>query len=804
MASFIVRTYAQNGGKVSGRVNRVETSVKDIGATVSLLQANDSSVVRSLVPNKDGLFVFENIPFGKYLVVATSAEQRKTYSGIFEVRPDKQSIDLPSIHLTPESKSLAGVTVIAKRPLIEHKIDRMVVNVEASITNAGATALDVLEKSPGIIVDNDGNISLKGKKGVLVMIDGRPTQLGGADLANLLRNMSSAQMDKIEIMTNPPARYDASGNAGIINIITKRNKIKGHSGSASLNYSQGRYPKTNEGFNFSYWGGKINLFTNFHHNYRKDFGTLTIQRNLRNNETKELENLFDQRADRIWEASSYSARTGLDYFVNKKTTLGLAFNGFSNLSIFNNKNRTNILTPSKEMESITRATVNNTSQWKNFSANMYFRKVFDSSGRELTADVDYATYGSTNDLLMSNAYYDAVGNYSGNADSLQGSLPQNIEIYSGRIDYIHPVKKGLRLETGIKSSIVRTDNNAGYDSIQNGILVHDLYRSNHFIYEENINAAYINLSKTLSKKVNVQFGLRLENTNAKGNQLTTGEKFDRHYAQLFPTAYFQYKANARNNFGLNFGRRVNRPNYQSLNPFIRFIDKYTYNQGNPDLKPQLSNNFELSHTYNNILTTTLNYSETKDIIQAVIEQKGQEAYERQANIASLRQFGVAVSMNNPITKWWTNNIYVHIYNNSFKGIVNNTSVSFSATRFSLNGTQQFKMLKTLTGEISGMYRSPGIEGVIKVQSMGMLSAGLSQQILKKKGTLRLTVRDIFYTQRTSATIRYGNVDAAFQQERDSRVVNIGFSYRFSKGKANSQRKRTNGSTGEEQNRVGVE
>jgi outer membrane receptor protein involved in Fe transport len=255
---------------------------------------------------------------------------------------------------------------------------------------------------------------------------------------------------------------------------------------------------------------------------------------------------------------------------------------------------------------------------------------------------------------------------------------------------------------------------------------------------------------------------------------------------------------------MNFGRRIRRPNYESLNPFIRFIDRYTYSQGNPDLKPQFSNNVELTHTYKNAFTTTLNYTATNDIIQGVIEQKGQEAYSKQANIASLRQVGIAFSANHALNKWWKNSFYINVFNNTFSGVVNTAPVHFSATSFSLNGSQQFKLSKTLTAEINGFYRSAWLEGVIKVNPIGMLALGASKQVMKDKGTLRLTVRDILQTQQSRAVTKYGNVDASIQEKRDSRAVNVGFSYRFNKGKMGAQRKKTAGSAGDEQNRVSVE
>lgn len=794
---------AQNSGKVWGTIKSSgETAEVPSGATISLLKAKDSTAAKFMVAQKDGSYTFENIIFGKYLVSVTSVGYKKSFSTPFEINSGNQSIQVPFIELVALPKSLTGVTVTATRPLIEQKIDRTIVNVDASITNMGTSALEVLEKSPGVTVDRDGNISLKGKEGVLVMVDGRLTQLGGADLANLLRNMSSNQLDQIEIMTNPPARYDAAGNAGIINIKTKKIVTAGINGSANISYSQGRYPKSNEGINLNYRKGKVNVFTNLSHNYQKGFGRLRFNRNIFDNNTNNIKNIFNQEANRIAEGNSFSSKAGIDFFATKKTTFGAVVSGNTRSMSSSNVSNTYISNASKNLQSVTNAVVGNESDWNSFSTNLYFRTVLDKKGREITSDIDFLKYGSTNEQFMVNSYTDAFGDPYVKADSLMGLLPQDIQVYSGRIDYLHPLKKDARFEAGIKSSIVRTDNDANYDSIQQGNIVHDFNRSNHFVYEEAINAAYVNLSTPLSKKLSAQFGLRLENTLSKGKQLTTGVNFERPYTQLFPTAYFQYKANDKNNLGANFGRRVRRPNYQSLNPFINFIDRYTFSQGNPDLKPAVSNNFEVSHTWKNKITTTLNYTTTKDIIDAVIEQRGNEAYTMPANIASLKQYGLSVNANTPITKWWTSNININAFNNHYKGIVNKTPVELAATSYIINATQQFKITKTLTGEINGRYRNSWLEGVIKAKPVGFMGAGLSQQVLKNQGTVRLTIRDMFYTQKFRGKTQYGNVDFEMEQVSESRVVSIGFSYRFSKGKKIAPVKRTSGSANEEQERIG--
>ncbi|HLG40304.1 MAG TPA: TonB-dependent receptor, partial [Chitinophagaceae bacterium] len=725
-------------------------------------------------------------------------------SPVFEITEANPEVSVSAFTMNETVKALGEVTVSAKRPFVEQKIDRMVVNVEASVTNMGSTALDVLEKSPGISVDKDGNISLKGKQGVIVLIDGRESRLDGTDLANYLRSLSSSQLDQIEIMTNPPARFDASGTSGVINIKMKKTKTLGYNGTLNAGYGQGYYPKANEGLNFNYRKNKVNLFSNLSHNYNKNFGQLEIHRTFRDKTTKELLSNFDQLARMQRESNNYSARVGVDYFASKNTTLGAVVNGFVSDRSSINRNTTDISDQFGNPDKQTKAVGLGNQVFKNFGTNLNFRRVMDTMNSELTADIDFVLYDSKNQQDLFSYYFTAGGVPTEKGDSLLGDLPQNIKIYGGRIDYTKNLKKEIRLEGGVKTSFVRTDNNAIYDSVVYGSIIHDLNRSNHFIYEENINAAYVNFSAPINKKWSIQTGLRLENTNAKGNQITTNVKFERHYTQLFPTIYLQYKPDKSNSVVLNYGKRIRRPDYQRLNPFINFIDRYTYQQGNPNLKPQFSHNIELSHGYKGFVTTTLNYTRTTDIIQQVLEQNEEknETYVRQANIAKQRQYGISVNITMPLTKWWRNNLFVNTFNNRFDGIVNDTLISVSATTLQLNGSQQFKFAKTWSAEISGFFRTGGIEGVIVGKSLGMIAAGVSKEVFKKKATIRLNVRDILYTQRFRGSSKYSNIDASFRETNDSRVVNIGFTYRFSKGKMGQSVKRRASSASDEQSRVG--
>jgi iron complex outermembrane recepter protein len=795
--------YAQvKNGKVSGTV--IDGNTKTIeSATITLLRATDSSVVKMSVADKTGKYEFDAVPEGRYLVSITAVGHNKCFSESFAITAANSLAVVKTIELVPKPKAMGEVTVTAKKPLVEQKIDRMVVNVEAAVTNVGATAMEVLEKSPGITVDKDGNISLKGKQGVQVYIDGRPSYLAGNDLANYLRNMNASQLEQIEIMTNPPAKYDAAGNSGIINIKTKKTKQFGYSGSISSTWSQGRYAKLSESANFNYRKNKVNLFTNISYSNRKNFQDLDIQRKFIDNGTKEVKSHFDQLGKMRDGGESVNGKLGLDFFATKKTTIGAVVNGFYNPSYFTSRSNVAISNPNKILLSRTLSSTRTDKKWKHMGANLNLRHVFDSTGRELTIDADYLRYNSSNTQNLLNAYFNPDGTSFGKSDTLLGNLPQHIKIYTAKADYVQPLKNNAKFEAGIKTSFVKTDNNAIYDSLKNGVRVSDMGRSNHFIYDENVNAAYVNYSRPLSKKITAQLGLRLEHTNAKGKQVTTGEDFSRNYVQLFPTAYLQYTPNEKNSFVLNYGRRIERPDYEDLNPFITFLDKYTFEQGNPNLRPQFAHNIELSHTYKGFLTTTLNYNSTTDIIQDVLEQHTDknESFIKKSNIASRKQYGISVNAGGQIKKWWTANLWTNLYNNHYKGIVNGDDISLGATSLQMNLSNQFKFNKGWSAELSGFYTSPQVEGVFRINGFGKMDMGVTKQILKGKGTLRLSGRDVLWSQKISGTSRFSNIDAMFQQRRDSRQVALGFTYRFSKGKMGNNQKRKTGGADDEKNRV---
>ncbi len=800
-------------GHVTGTVTDGDTRTVEL-ATITLKNAADSSVAKMGVADKTGHYSFEGLAEGRYFVSISAVGHEPGTSMVFSISAANPSVEVPSIELVPVAKAVSGVTVTARKPLIEQKIDRTVVNVDASITNVGNSALEVLEKAPGITVDKDGNISLKGKQGVQIYIDGRPSYLSGADLANLLRSMTASQLEQLEIMTNPPAKYDAAGNAGVINIKLKKNKQFGYNGSITAGFTQGRYPRTDDNASFNYRNQKLNVFSNLSLTRNQRGQELYITRNFRDNNDNIL-SMFDQTTRMKNRRGYYSANAGLDYTVSNKTTVGVVLSTFYNPGTWSAATGSSIYEPDGSLNGTTDALSKTHQTWKNFSGNLNFRTVFDSAGQELSGNIDYISYDASNSQSLTSHYFDKFGAPSEVPDTLLGNLPQNIKIYSGKLDYTLPLQHDASFEAGIKSSYVETDNNAIYDNMEMGSAVLDSARSNHFIYHENINAAYVNYRRPLGKKWNTQLGLRAENTNANGRSIgyeynsgtnefeASTKTFSRNYTQLFPTAYLQYKASDKHSFVLNYGRRINRPDYEDLNPFIEFLDRYTFRQGNPNLKPQFAHNIELSHTYKSILTTTVNYTSTVDIIQDVLQQNTatSETFISKSNIASSHQWGLSVNAGFDLAKGWSMNLYGIAYNNHFRGMVNNVPIELSLTGAMFQGQTQIKWGKGWGAELSGFYRTRALEGVIFIEPMGQVSAGFSKQILKKKGSLRLNVRDIFAGSVFTGSSRYGDVDARFRNVNDSRAVTLTFSWRFAKGKQmqNGQRKR--GGADDEQNRV---
>ncbi len=794
---------AQTTGKITG-------SIKDGGqqqvidaATISLLKAQDSVLVKISLTDKQGNYMFENVKAGSYILLATSVGHNKTYSPLINVTQGNET-SVGVLQLVPAAKTLQEVSVTTKKPFIERKIDKTILNVDALISNAGSTALEVLEKAPGVSVDKDGNISLKGKQGVRVMMDGKPSYISGAELVNFLRNLPSSNLDQIEIMTNPSAKYDASGNSGIINIKTKKIKQTGFNGSLSSTYSQGVYAKTNNSLNLNYRVNKINVFSTVSANYRKGFEKLNINRKYTNAD-ESLKAIFDQNTGSIRNNYNYNAKLGMDFYANKKTTLGFVLTGYTTPG--NEKGHSTSLLKNNMgiLDSIVTAKRDENSKWKNGAINFNLRHTFDSTGRELSADIDYLQYSSTKNQLFDNGTFnqDWIKKYN---DVLAGELPSDIKVYSAKADYSQNLKKGIKLETGLKLSYVTSDNNANYFNVVNNIKNIDWDKSNHFIYKENVNAAYINFSTTV-KKWGLQLGLRAENTNNQGNQFGNPDQiahpdssFKTSYTNLFPTTYISYNASEKNQYSFSLGRRINRPDYEDLNPFLFFLDKFTYGAGNPFLKSSYANVFEASHTYRQFLTTTLNYSSTKNLFNETFEQKGFATIVRQGNFGKVNNLSLSVNAQLKPVKGWNAMLYGEGRYQEFKGLLSNTNLNIRSTYYTVNINNQFAFKKGWSAELSGFYRTKAIEGQLIIHAISQVNAGVKKDILKGKGSLKLNIKDMLGPMKVKGNIDFQNTQASFNQQRDSRTIALNFNYRFGKP-IKGLKNRKSGGANEEQGRI---
>lgn len=438
-------------------------------------------------------------------------------------------------------------------------------------------------------------------------------------------------------------------------------------------------------------------------------------RKFRNN-SGDLTAVFDQLSQNQFKGHNHNLRIGMDYSIDKKTTLGIAVNKMYNPRQFGSKSVSDIYDGSGRLDSTNMADSRSKDPWKNTGVNINFRKLLDTSGKELSADVDYVYYDSRNQQTSYNYTYFYPGFKLIDSFFLKGNFPSDIKIYSAKIDYVHPLKKGAKIEAGLKSSYVQTDNDAQYTTLDNvkNEWVNDGTRSNHFLYDENINAAYINYSRQI-KKWGVQSGLRFEQTIATGKQLSNDKDFARNYGQLFPTIYISYGMDKKNKFGLSYGRRIQRPNYRDMNPFQYFLDQYTYMEGNPYLTPQFSHNIEFSHNYKGELNTAINFTQTTDIINDVFKQNNttKVTFLTKENIAKRRNIGIAISYNKAITKWWTTSVFTNVFNNYYEGFVNNRPLKANISSYMFNINNQLQFKKGWGAEVSGFYRS-------KIQDNGIM------------------------------------------------------------------------------------
>ncbi|SNC64090.1 Outer membrane receptor proteins, mostly Fe transport [Hymenobacter gelipurpurascens] len=806
--SSAAQAQTQTASSLSGSI-KTQAGAPIEYATVVLHRATDSTVVKSEFSDEKGLFRIEQAAAGRYLLSASQVGFVRTWSKPFEL-PAASASPLALTLQASGATNLKEVQVIGQKPLYEREADRTIVNVEGSTLAAGNTSLDVLRRAPGVTIDGNDNLALRGKQGLLVLIDGKRQPMTGTELADYLRALPADQLKNIELITNPPAKYDAQGGAGIIAINLKKDQRQGTNGSINSSYGRSFYGgKFTSGISLNHRNKGLNVFGSYTYSERQMQPQLTISRDFfavsdqgGNPVTRTFTGSSQQHTVMQPHGRSHTAKVGLDYTLSERTVVGVALNGLTNRIPQNGTNFTQLFDAQGGLQETYRSTNTRALKAPNGAVNLNFKHTFpapDSGGaRELTADVDYARY-------IADRAQNLTTRFESNRPTfiLRGDQEGDLTIKSAKADYVQTLSKQLRLEAGAKVSQVYSDNDVvfinnlgrgGLDSV-------DVGKTNRFRYDENISAAYGTLTFTPQPGLTLTGGLRGEQTSATGRQSVGNEDFDRNYFQLFPSAALKRELSKDHELSVSLSRRIDRPSYNQLNPFRVYIDATTYNSGNPNLRPQTSYNAELTHTFKQKYTTGLSYTNTHlPIIQVVqpapASEGSQQVVSTSVNLQTQHYYALTLTV--PLEPVKDLSIYNNavLYYSRFEGNLAGTSLNRGRTAFNLSSNTTYKFGKDWTVELNGSYQSREVYGFLDVRPYGEVTAGVQKGLWDRKATLKLNMSDIFFTSPIRATSAYTNYVENFYQRIDSRVLTLSFSYRFGNDKLSPTRRRSGGAEDE--------
>jgi outer membrane receptor protein involved in Fe transport len=796
--TMTLSSWAQSSFSVTGNVLDEKSEALPF-ANVLLLSSADSSLSKAMASELDGSFAIEISKSGNYFVKISSVGYEDFLSPKFQLNKESSNFKFQPIKLIQSTNALDEVKVVAKKPFIEQQIDRTVVNVENSIVASGNTALEILEKAPGVVIDRQNNaIKLKNKNGVLVQIDGRKSYLSQDALMQMLSNMNSDEITSIEIITNPSSRYDASGNSGIINIKLKKNKAFGTNGTLSLSAGDAFVPNSTDDL----YRGSANLTLNHRNEKVNVFGSANLSRNafyndntlIRSTNFEGLKSQFDQNSKRFGNGIYSSTRLGADYFASDKTTYGIMLdaNNWNGQMVSNGLTKITEIQDAVETASSLVPTSNRDMNDWNYTGNFNIKHNFNENGKEMMFDADYSGFRNYAFQSFDTRFFDGSQNQT-NTLIQRNTTPTDIDIFAAKVDFTIPTESKYKFEFGAKTSFVKTDNDFRFDVENDGIWTADPGKTNHFVYTEFVNAAYFNVGKQWDK-IGFQTGLRAEHTKSEGNSLTLSEVVPRSYLSLFPTAFLNQKVNDKNSLRYSYSRRIGRPNYQQLNPFLFFLDPYTFQKGNEFLKPQFTDNAELTYSYDNKISMTLGYAFTKDNMFDVIEQDDETrvTYQTNTNLEKVKNYSANLSFPISVAKWWNmhnnfNLYYTRYQDSNLSGGV----LDVSQTAFNFYTGSTFTLKNDWSAEANMWFNSPQVLGIItQTKPQYAVNAGIQKSFWEKKGRLKLNISDIFLTSFFNGDIDYQNIDMTVKSRWTSRRATLNFTYNFGNQNVKGNRKRS--------------
>ncbi len=771
-------------------------------ANVALLNARDSTVTKGTASDQQGTYAFENVRTGRYIMRATAVGYQKVYSTLVDVA--QTPVNVPTLALTETTGKLTEVQVTAKKPFVEQQLDRMVVNVANSIVGSGSTALEVLEKAPGVTVDyQNERLQLRGKDGVIVQIDGKQTYLSAEDVIALLRSMSSDNIETIELITNPSARYDAAGNSGIINIRLKKNTNVGTNGTVSVAGGSGRYDRARGSLQLNHRTSKVNLFGSYSLNRGGNYLDFLLTRDQPDPGPADASrrNIASQYTYLKFRDLGQNAKAGLDFSPTKNTTIGVVWTGFWS----DNSQRGPVKASFRRIEGGPLYLQTQTERVydifsQNQVGNLNVQHSFGEKKGQLTADVDIGHFSRqfTNSLLTETLI--PIGDVSLPIEGLLNTQPSTVDIRTVKADYNRPLSNGWKLETGFKRASVKTDNDLRLSSGPAGALVPDPALSNRFQYTELVNAAYVSVSGKLGHgegpKTDVQVGLRAEHTHSEGNSLTLNQIVARDYLKWFPSLFVSRPLSPNQTLTLSYSYRIDRPNYQSLNPARSYVDPYAYYQGNAYLTPQFTHALEGKVSLKNGVFASLGVNYTTDLIFFTIYALGgNKMYVTYENLGQSQGYTLTLSWPITVVKGWQLQTNVLGYYNRFQYNYEGTLLQFQNIAGRLNGNNAFTLGHGWTAELNGWISTPAVNAIWRSPWLGALDTGV-QKAVSSALKVKFSVQDVFHTNRMLPTVKTPTNNQAGIRTFDTRIAMLNLTYTFGNQKLKAERQRRTGSDDE--------
>jgi hypothetical protein len=765
-------------------------------ANVALVEAGTGNLLTGDVTKEDGTFEIESIHTGAMLLKVSSIGFETYSSEKFDLKSGSTKVFM-NIELKEELGNLKEVTVKATRPEIIVEADKTTINVEGTVLAEGNTALDVIGRSPGVYIDENNTINLNGRQGVTVMINDRPTYMSSTDLANFLRAMPADNIKSIEIINNPSARFDAEGTAGVINIRLKRNNIDGMFGNISAGGMYNGLFSPNAGISMNVKKGKWTNAMNFNHSEFNMVNELNINRNF---QLPQGISRFEQEG-LITNRNKNSFFTGSsDYQINDKHSIGASVQASQNAGSNQGNSLTGITNPTSEDRFFIRSVNDEESRNKRFFGNVHYLGLLDSLGTKITSDIDFTHMRSNSDGLLSNLNWINEPNQLAR-DFISTANAMDYRIFTAKVDFTKPFGKGRILETGAKGSWVKSDNNLALaKAVEEEPFAPDP-NSNQFIYEENVLAAYANYRSKFSEKVSFNAGLRAEYSDITGTSLTLDRVDNQQYLSLFPSVSLQQAVTKNYQIIYNANRRIARPNYRLLNPFVFYIDPLTTEQGNPNLRPQFAHNLEMNHVIKNAYQFTLSYSLTNDVFQQIFTQDEETRTTTTftSNLDKSQNFNLRTMIPLEIAKWWNSNHMLQVTNSRWKSMIGDAMLDVAQTSVTFRTQHNLTLPGGLKAEIVGMYISPAQYGQATIKGFAWVDAGISKNFMKEKLSLTVNGTDLFASQIIRANVQFDNIDTQFRQYRNTQGVRFTLRYKFAQGE-NFRIANRSGST-EERNRL---